>query len=72
MTDPYLLSASDDAPLPAAPADRIDELARTMRVSRTMLEDMPPEDPDRMEQTAASMEANEETWVISPTRSPGN
>jgi hypothetical protein len=62
VTDPYLLSASDDAPTPAALADRIGELARRMRVPRTMLEDMPPEDLDRMEQTAARREADDETW----------
>jgi hypothetical protein len=62
VTDPYLLSANDDAPVPAALADRISELARRMRVPRTMLEDMTPEDIDHMEQSTARMDANEETW----------
>ena len=62
VTDPYLLSGNDDAPVPAAPADRIDELARRMRVPRTMLEDMPPETLDRIEQSVARTEAGQETW----------
>lgn len=62
VTDPFLLSASGDAPLPAAPADRIGKLTRRVRVPRTMLEDMPPEDLDRMEQSAARMQARQERW----------
>lgn len=62
MTDPYLLSANDDAPVHTASADRVNELARRMRVPRTMLEDMPSETLDRMEQSAARREAREETW----------
>ena len=62
VTDPYLLSANDDAPVPATPADRLDELARKMRVPRTMLEDTPPEILDHMEQSAARREADEEAW----------
>jgi hypothetical protein len=33
-----------------------------MRVPRTMLEDMPPETLDRMEQSVARREADEEAW----------
>jgi hypothetical protein len=62
VTDPFLLSASDDAPVPAAPADRIGELARRMHVSRAMLGDMPPDTLDRMEQFAARSEAHHERW----------
>jgi hypothetical protein len=62
VTDPYLLSANDDASVPTASAGRIDELARRMHVSRTMLEDTPPEILDRMEQYAAHRGALEETW----------
>jgi len=62
VTDPYLRSANDDAPAPAALADRIGELARRMRVPRTMLERMRPEDLDLMERSAACTESNEETW----------
>jgi len=62
VTDPYLLSGNDDAPAPAALADRIGELARRIGVPRTMLEEMPPEDLDRMEQTAARREADADTW----------
>jgi hypothetical protein len=62
VTDPYLLSASDDAPVPAALADRISELARRMGVPRTMLGDMPSELLDQMEQFAAHTKATEQTW----------
>jgi len=62
VTDPYLISGNDDAPVPAAPADRIDDLARRMRLPRTMLEDMPPEALDGIEQSAAHLEAGQETW----------
>jgi hypothetical protein len=62
VTDPYLLSANDDASVPTASAGRIDELARRMHVSRAMLEDTPPEILDRMEQYAAHRGALEETW----------
>lgn len=61
VTDPYLLSANDGAPVPAALADRIDKLARRMRVPRTMLEDMPPETLDQMEQSVVRRETDEET-----------
>jgi hypothetical protein len=61
VTDQYLLSGNDDAPVPAAPAGRIDELARRMGVPRTML-DMPPETLDGIEQSAARTEAGQETW----------
>jgi hypothetical protein len=66
VTDPYLLSASDDAPVPTASADRIDELAHRMHVSRTMLEDMPPETLDRMEQSAAHREAHDLDDLLIP------
>ena len=62
VTDPFLLSASDDAPVPAAPADRIGTLARRMHVSRTMLQDMPPGMLDRMEEFAARSQAHRERW----------
>ena len=62
MTDPLLLSASDDAPVPAAPADRIGELAHKMHISRTMRQDMPSETLDQMEQLAARREAHHERW----------
>lgn len=62
MTDPYLLSVNGDSPVLAAAVDRIDQLARRTRVSRTMLEDMPAEILDSMEQAAARREADEETW----------
>jgi hypothetical protein len=62
VTDPFLVSANDDAPVPAAPADRVGELARRMHVSRTMLQDMPPEDLDRMEQFATHRDELEQTW----------
>jgi hypothetical protein len=62
VTDPYLLSANDDASVPAAQADRINELARRIHVPRMMLEDMPPEVLDGMEQSAARIEADEEAW----------
>jgi len=60
VTDPVLLSANDDAPVPPALADRMGKLARRMRVPRMMLEDMPPETLDRMEQLVARRETNEE------------
>jgi hypothetical protein len=62
VTDPYLLSASDDTPVPAVAAGRINEIARRMHVPGTMLKDMPPEILDRMEQFAAHREELEETW----------
>lgn len=62
MTDPYLLSANDDERAPVALADRIGELARKMRVPRTMLGDITPELLDHMEQTAVRVEAVAETW----------
>lgn len=62
MTDPFLLSGSDDAPLPAGPVDRFGELARRMGVSRAMLQDMPTDMLDRMEEFAARSEANSERW----------
>jgi hypothetical protein len=62
VTDPYLLSGADDEPVPAARADRTGEIARRIGVPRTMLEGMPADDLDRMEQSAARREANEETW----------
>ena len=62
MTDPFLLSASDDAPVPAAPAGRIDGLARRMHVSRSMLQDMPSEILDRMDEFAARSEAHSQRW----------
>jgi hypothetical protein len=62
VTDPFLLSARDDAPVPAAPADRIDGLARRMHVSRSTLQDMPSEILDRMEEFAARSEAHSERW----------
>jgi hypothetical protein len=62
VTDPFLLSAYDDAPVPAAPADRIGQLARKMHVSRAMLRDMPPDTLARMEEFAARSEAHRERW----------
>jgi hypothetical protein len=40
----------------------MDKLARRMHVPRMMLEDMPPETLDRMEQLVARRETNEEAW----------
>ncbi len=62
MTDPYLLSGSEDKPGPPPPVDRIGELALQMRVPRAMLDGMPPQALDQIEQTAAHIEANHETW----------
>jgi hypothetical protein len=62
VTDPFLLSTSDDAAGPAAPADRSGELARRMHVSRALLRDMPSDMLDRMEEFAARSEANNERW----------
>jgi hypothetical protein len=62
VTDPFLLSASDDAPVPAAPADRIGELARRMGVSRAFLQGLPPETFSQMEEVAARAEAHQERW----------
>jgi hypothetical protein len=62
VTDPYLLSGSDDAPGPAVPADMINELARRMGVPRTMLEDMPQETLDQINQSVARTEADQEAW----------
>lgn len=62
MTDPYLLSGNDNGAVAAASADRTGELARRMRVPRAMLEGMSSEDLDRMQQSAARREADEEAW----------
>jgi hypothetical protein len=62
VTDPFLLSGSDDTPAPAATANRLGELARRMGVSRALLQDTPPDVLDRMEEFAARSEANNERW----------
>jgi hypothetical protein len=62
VTDPYLFSGDDDAPAPAALADRIGKLARSIGVSPSVFEDMTPETLDQMEQSAVRREAVEEAW----------
>jgi hypothetical protein len=62
VTDPFLLSASDDVPGPAAPVDRLGGLARRMHVSRALLQDMPPDMLDQMEEFAARSEEHHERW----------
>jgi hypothetical protein len=62
VTDPFLLSANDAPPAPAASADSIGELAYRMGVPRSLLDDMPPETLARLEEATADMEAKEETW----------
>jgi hypothetical protein len=62
VTDPYLLSANEDAPATAAPTDRIGELAHRTGMPRRVFENMPPEELDIMEQVAARSEADEDAW----------
>jgi hypothetical protein len=62
VTDPYLLSANDDAPVPAIPADRAPKPTSSLRrliAPRPLPEGVPPEILDRVEEFTARAQ---ETW----------
>jgi hypothetical protein len=62
VTDPFLLSGSDDGPYAAASADRIGRLAAKTGLARATLANLAPQALDSLDEAVAYSEEQEQTW----------